>query len=164
MGLDMFLHAQKVVSGSTSKPERVAEFERLVEMLGVRKNIDREWPSGRVQFTVAYWRKANQIHRWFVHNCQNDRDECQEAYVSREQLHDLRDLCNRVLALPRVGSVLTPEAVRNAEELLPTQAGEMFGGTGYDDRYLLHVKSTIEKIDHALTLPDPWTFCYESDW
>ena len=34
------------------------------------------WPGGQ-EVCVAYWRKANAIHSWFVENCQDGVDECQ---------------------------------------------------------------------------------------
>ena len=31
---------------------------------------------------VAYWRKFNALHNWFVQNCQDGVDECQYAEVT----------------------------------------------------------------------------------
>jgi len=53
---------------------------------------------------LGYWRKANAIHAWFVKNVQNGIDECQEANVTREQLTELKSLCERVIA----GTKLVP--------------------------------------------------------
>ena len=35
---------------------------------------------------VGYWRKANQIHKWFVDNVQDGVDDCGEYKVTKEQL------------------------------------------------------------------------------
>ena len=43
---------------------------------------------------VAYWRKANAIHRWFVNNVQDGIDECQETIVTRNQLFTLLQICS----------------------------------------------------------------------
>ena len=40
---------------------------------------------------IAYWRKANAIHGWFVRNCADGVDECQPIAVSREALNHLRN-------------------------------------------------------------------------
>src|ERR1017187_4553583 len=46
---------------------------------------------------VAYWRKANAIHGWFVNNVQNGIDQCQESVVTREQLNELLSVCYEVI-------------------------------------------------------------------
>jgi hypothetical protein len=38
---------------------------------------------------VMYWRKANQIHKWFVDNVQDGVDDCKEYWVSEEKLQEL---------------------------------------------------------------------------
>ena len=42
---------------------------------------------------VGYWRKANAIHGWFVRECGNNVDECQEIPVSKIKLLELQALC-----------------------------------------------------------------------
>ena len=90
---------------------------------------------------VGYWRKANQIHNWFVENVQDGRDECQESYVSLEKLTELRDLCKEVIRY------------KNSEfnnDNLPTSSGFFFGGTDYDEYYYEDCKDTIKIIDTIL--------------
>ena len=41
-----------------------------------------------------------------------------------------------------------------AEELLPTQSGFFFGGTGYDEYYIEDVKETIDIITNVLETTD----------
>jgi hypothetical protein len=88
---------------------------------------------------VGYWRKANQIHRWFVQNVQNGVDDCGEYKVTAEQLIQLRDECNQVLNDHSL-----------AEELLPAQSGFFFGNTNYDDWYYNNVDYTVEIINDIL--------------
>lgn len=208
MGLDMYLSAHKkvsekerslvagysaksaYVSGYSFQPEeQQAEYRRLVSAFGVDEVVAPDSPgayasSREVSFTVAYWRKANQVHTWFVENVQGGVDECQEAPVSREQLTKLKSICERVLeSSPLVaGSVYTgrsydDEGVHEhfqegqviaepalAQELLPAQAGFFFGSTDYDQWYLEQVKDTIEQIERALRLPEKWEFVYQSSW
>ena len=42
---------------------------------------------------VGYWRKANAIHGWFVRECGNNVDECQEIVVPKIKLMELQALC-----------------------------------------------------------------------
>jgi hypothetical protein len=185
MGLDMYLRASKYVSGYSFRGEEESKvYARLVEMFDVQEYVDPDTPSGNVEFTVAYWRKANHIHQWFVDNVQGGEDECKPHYVSREQLRELREVCLRVLWLPtksrtvegnviregrisvekRKVGLLTEAAQREAADLLPTQSGFFFGGTEYDHWYLEDVKRTVEQLDRALSMPDDWSFEYQSSW
>lgn len=102
---------------------------------------------------VGYWRKANQIHAWFVENIQHGVDECQEVYVPRTELVTLRGICDTVL-----------KDRSKAAELLPTQTGFFFGSTEYDEGYFQDLIDTIKIIDVALTLSQDWDFTYHSSW
>lgn len=187
MGLDMYLRAEKYVSGYDFRPQDdQSKYRQLVELFGVEDTVDPDTPSATVSFTIGYWRKANHIHNWFVENVQDGVDECQESFVSREQLRDLRKLCKRVLKSTELieGHVLMgttyssehPEGrddwnpgkvlsdARLAEELLPTTSGFFFGGTAYDEWYWRDLERTVEIIDKALVLPDDWDFEYQSSW
>lgn len=58
-----------------------------------------EFGVGNCQTTeteVAYWRKANAIHQWFVDNVQDGRDECQESDIDIDTLKKLRNICLEV--------------------------------------------------------------------
>lgn len=46
---------------------------------------------------VAYWRKANAIHKWFVDNVQDGKDDCREYDVDLDNLEELRGTCVRLL-------------------------------------------------------------------
>jgi hypothetical protein len=104
---------------------------------------------------VGYWRKANQIHRWFVQNVQNGVDDCGEYKVTAEQLIQLYNICNEVLNDHSL-----------AEELLPAQSGFFFGNTNYDDWYFNDLEDTKRIIDEILEYK---TYClddlyYSSSW
>ena len=119
---------------------------------------------------VCYWRKANQIHNWFVENVQNGEDDCQNYYVSIEQLEELYNLCKIVIekAILQKGKIKWGEKVVNGKlipiykeglviinaneikELLPTQKGFFFGGTDYDEWYLEDIKYTMEMLGKIL--------------
>jgi len=149
MGLDMYLHAKKYVEKvnwqalqdndelSYDSPEVVA-----VDIYGVH-----------VEVTCAYWRKANQIHAWFVKNVQGGEDNCGEYYVSHEKLKSLLDLVNKALA-------------ERDPNLLPPQAGFFFGGTDIDEWYWQDLKNTKAKLDRVFALPEmsKLSFYYTSSW
>lgn len=105
---------------------------------------------------VAYWRKANAIHRWFVEHVQGGHDECGSTPVTREQLEQLIDVCQRVLDWQHL-----------AVDLLPTSdAGAFWGRQDYGERYFDHVANTIQQLNRALAdckEPD-WQFVYSSSW
>jgi hypothetical protein len=45
----------------------------------------------------VYWRKANQIHNWFVENVQDGDDDCREYDVATSDIEKLLYTCNRVI-------------------------------------------------------------------
>lgn len=141
MGLDMYLEARKYVDGEEDS-------ERL-EVHGMRVKT--------LVYEAMYWRKANAIHRWFVENIQDNKDDCGYYYVSREQLKELLTACQKVLTYPTM-----------AQELLPTRDGFFFGSTDYDVDYLDDLKQTAEGLTKILdwyTDDDwSWVFYYHSSW
>ena len=116
MGLDMYLSNKRYLS-KYSDPVDSERIEKINDAFGIEGDEDGDYGAQEVTFRVAYWRKANAIHAWFVHHCQNDVDECQETHVSREKLTELLEVCKEVLKKPKL-----------AKELLPPQAGFFFGG------------------------------------
>lgn len=143
MGLDMYLTAEKYFLPYDNGP--------MPRVLGVPNGFS----VSTVHVRAAYWRKANQIHAWFVREIQDGVDKCREYYVPREKLCELVDLCKTVIAEPK-----------KAPELLPTQSGFFFGGTEYGDDYFEDLKYTVEQIEKVLALFDKksWDFIYKSSW
>jgi hypothetical protein len=155
MGLDMYLSAKKYMSRYFD-PMDSQKIEGINELFGVEGKEDEDYGAQEVTFRVAYWRKANAIHQWFVDNVQDGVDECQQAYVSREKLQELMELCEKIIASPKSG-----------EELLPTQSGCFFGSTQYDEWYMADVKHTAERIKKILNDPafaKGVDFYYQSSW
>lgn len=130
------------------------KFNTIADTIGVRDFMDKELPSIQCQVKIGYWRKANAVHDWFVQNCQDGNDDCREAYVSTEQLEELRKVCQMVLDNHALAS-----------EYLPTTSGFFFGSTEYDEWYFQDLQSTVEIIDNALSnIGDEWSFSYQSSW
>lgn len=161
MGLDQYLYARKYVSGFNFQPEGQKEQYAALRAVDPAMNLmadEEASPHGFVQLTVAYWRKSNQIHKWFVTNVQGGVDECQlSPGFTWETLRTLRDLCKVVL-----------DNRDQAAELLPTGAGFFFGSTEYDDYYFGDLEATVERLDLILKAvadnPHDYAFYYQSSW
>lgn len=111
-----------------------------------------------LEATVAQWRKANQIHKWFVGRCQGGHDDCQTSYVSRDDITDLIMLCKNVLANKELGESY-------ASQYLPTESGFFFGGTAYDQYYYQDLEDTIKMLQPLLG--DEYqkcSFTYHASW
>lgn len=154
MGLDMYLSAKKYMSKYFDEAD-VERIEKINDIFGVTGIEDGDYGAQEVTFRVAYWRKANAIHDWFVQNCQEGVDECQETWVSREQLQELINVCKEVLA-----------DMTKASELLPTTSGFFFGSTEYGDWYKGDLEYTVERVEKILTDPAfaKAEFYYQSSW
>ena len=155
MGLDMYLSAKKFHSDAEWRSnETKEEFAKLKQMSGVGTVIDKvELPHIYLEVSVGYWRKLNAVHKWFVDNCQNGEDDCRTSYVGREQLIELKSICQQIA-----------DDHKRADDLLPSQGGFFFGGTEYDEWYFSGIVETIAIVDNALSMPDEWEFEYHSSW
>ena len=118
-------------------------------------------------FPIITWRKANQIHKFFVDNCQEGNDNCQRHYVSIGDLKMLLDRINTIL------EIKTPVAREmKAEELLPTDVeGCFFGTKEYDDWYYQDLKDTKRTLDKLFEYEENAeagknfdNFYYQSSW
>lgn len=169
MGLDMYLHKKTYVKNWDHMAP--AELHKItIKRDGkVRKDIKPERITYIVE-EVMYWRKANQIHKWFVDNVQEGNDNCGTYYVSREKLEELLETCKLVLKDSKLvkGKVVNGytgtkdgwepiiengEKIKNtetAERLLPSQSGFFFGGTDYDQYYYDDIKRTAENLEKIL--------------
>lgn len=156
MGLDMYLSARKYTSGSEYATEQTrAEFESVVGALKAESIVGGFVPSATIELSVAYWRKANQVHAWFVSNCADGVDDCRQMYVTREQLTELLELCRQV----------KEGGQEVAEELLPPQQGFFFGSYDIDEWYWQDIDNTIEQLAEVLAdTPEDWDFIYQASW
>ena len=156
MGLDQYLYAEKYVSGHefTDAKEKLL-FSNLTQLTGL--TATEQSPHINVYVCVAYWRKANQIHKWFVDNVQDGRDDCKEYWVSRESLAELRDLC---------AGLYERQDKEEAERVLSPQAGFFFGGTDVDEYYWYDIKGTVEQLTNILDDPSmkDCEFHYRASW
>jgi len=175
MGLDMYLQAKKYTSKYTDKELN----KKLWKAIGKKPYENME--TAEISLEVGYWRKSNQIHNWFVENCGEGDDNCREMEVSREQLKELKELCEKVLKIlseqTRKKVMLKDrfskedyehevyEDTEEVEELLPHQQGFFFGGYEYDEYYKDDLEQTIEIINKCFEkFDDDWTFSYRASW
>lgn len=165
MGLDQYLYAKKYISKADwNKAEENEAYDAISEAVvpaSVRSlaRDTMDFQSMEVSIKVAQWRKANQVHNWFVENVQDNEDDCKEYYVDREQLQELLDICK---------SVLTDRDLHTSEDILPTTAGFFYGSTDYDEWYYKDVEYTAMVLEKLLTDPylsnSHWSFYYNSSW
>ena len=106
-----------------------------------------------VESLATCWRKANQIHGWFVENVQGGVDDQGTYEVSREQLQELLDTCRKVQADHSL-----------AQELLPTREGFFFGVTDYDEGYFEDIGYSVTQLEEVLKLDPRWWFTYSCWW
>lgn len=164
MGLDMYLTKKIYIGGNY-------EWNKVEGVVDIKKD-NKQIPIDLSKVTyideqVAYWRKANAIHKWFVDNVQEGNDNCQSYYVSKDKLKQLLSLCKEVkkIAILKEGDVKAGatfkngefvqeytkgKIIENAEEvakILPTTDGFFFGSTDYDEYYLQDIDYTIEVLE-----------------
>ena len=105
---------------------------------------------------VAYWRKFNALHAWFVKHVQNGEDDCEEYIIPRAQLDYL------------VTYILEPISKHPefAPNLLPTESVFFFGGTEYGESYYEDVRRSIPLIHKLLKETDFETedLYYSASW
>lgn len=138
---------------------------------------------------IITWRKENHIHAWFVHNVQNNVDQCEDAVVTKEQLIKFVGICEQLLAsieltpgdvdagkimragsheweqLYDIGHVLTPGSQELAEQLMPTQVGFFFGSTQYNEWYWKSLNEALRMLKPVLeSMAEDDTVVYWSSW
>jgi hypothetical protein len=171
MGLDMYLYAKEYLMGSeyTRNADGGIDvwdntnLDTALSAIGLeRKDLKTDMPSVYMTFKVADWRKANQIHNWFVENVQGGQDDCGEYPVSRADLEDLLGTLGQALQVRDGGE--DPET--SIEDVLPNVSGFFFGSQEYDEYYWHEVERTY-KIIEELVNDDHFKdmdFSYQSSW
>ncbi len=149
MGLDMYLNKKTYVQYWEHNGDD--NYEVKVTKKGEPTKINPK----KVKYIIeeaGYWRKANQIHKWFVDNVQGGEDNCGEYYVDRDKLVELLDLCKKV----KVDNAL-------AEVYLPSASGFFFGSTEYDEWYFNDIDNTISILEEVLE-DERGEYYYTSSW
>ena len=116
---------------------------------------------------VAYWRKANQVHAWFVDYFLDGKDECRPSSdVTLDDLLDLRSLCQTVLSYKNNKEEPYYKWQDTAATILPSRSGFFFGGTEYDENYLYDLEVTVKQINEieASHGGEHHVYFYEASW
>ena len=163
----MYLYARKYVSEHGYERNVNGQIER-VESTDVQDIIEpqfpaelnkfADWKQGYIMMQIGYWRKANQIHSWFVENVQGGEDDCREYRVDRDELQSLFDTVEKVLMYRTEEMAL--------EELPPAQ-GFFFGSNEIDEWYWEQLQYTHDMLKNILdTVPEnaEIAFVYTSSW
>ena len=138
MGLDMFLDGVKYIPCKTDENNNIVEGRKILKT----SEMD--------------WRKANQIHKWFIDNIQWGEDDCRSYEFGIEKLYELLDTCKEVLNC---------NSTEKAKELLPTYTGPFFGGYEYDKYYYQQIEETVKSLERIIKTPDKYDwFEYSSSW
>jgi len=118
------------------------------------------WGKGK---KVAYWRKANAIHKFFVETTQDGIDDCEiHNEITRNIVLELMNRCDRIINEVKLvpatitngyrftngkqepilqdGYVVDDESL--CAELLPSEGGFFFGSTDYNQYYYEDIKET----------------------
>ena len=152
-------------------------FPKLVGQVGNITTIKKDGDSYIVYTEAGYWRKANQIHNWFVEVCQDGVDECQKTMLESDQLFQLQYVIKAFGKLPSKrkllslmdsdrGLIISPEKQMLYEKLLPSISGFFFGSTAIDTYYVFDIVKTrtlLRKILKKSTINN-WQFAYQSSW
>jgi len=145
MGLDMYLNAKRHLWYNEDElADKVSV--NFPELKGARVK--------QVVAEVMYWRKSNQIHKWFVDNVQEGTDDCGYYEVTRDQLQALLDVITEVL-----------EHRNKAADLLPPQTGFFFGSQDVNEWYWDDLTQTKDQLEKLLAQDmTGWWFEYHSSW
>ena len=156
MGLDMYLSRTVVISTYDYMEQKKPLAEMIIKCLG---GDPKDYKDGIVEIKLpqGYWRKANQIHGWFVDNVQNGVDDCDRYEVSKEKLIELKQVCQSVL-----------DGKAKPKDVLPPRKGFFFGTYDIDKDYIDDLRNTVEIVDKALNQKDMGiyadNFQYQSSW
>lgn len=149
MGLDMYLERDNYISNPYKRGSVTGTID-LTRETGETVELDLD-KIGCITESVGRWRKANQIHGWFVDNCQDGQDDCGRHEVSYSQLLELKKLCLEVLD-------------SRDWTLLPPKEGLFFGSGEIDDYYWKDIEDTVNIIDGLGPKKAHAYYFYESSW
>lgn len=150
MGLDMYLRVRKL--------HPYFPGESFDNAYGTH------WKLSESTYTVIEWRKANAVHKWFVDNVQDGKDDCGRYHVSVEHLKNLRSDCRNAMLSYDEGDI------EDAATWMPSQSGFFFGPTDYDEWYREDLKRTFDACNNLIrTIESPHrkdflSVEYESSW
>lgn len=94
MGLDMYLYKEFYIGANYAHREITGN----INILEKGEKIDINFNEiSEIKCLVKTWRKANQIHKWFVAHVQEGVDDCSEYKVTNNQLLALKEVLKKVV-------------------------------------------------------------------
>jgi hypothetical protein len=164
MGLDMYLEARKYFSKINFRTESndvLPDYQTIASLFPEDADEFGESTGATIDLTIGYWRKANQIHSWFVRECGGGIDECQRIPVADGKLRELKVVIEYLIDiadLPSVGEEI--------DKLLPTQSGFFFGSTEIDEYYWHDLTRTLDILNKAIVLEEEHncSIAYQASW
>ena len=157
MGLDMYLRGVKYFNTCTydysTSGDPIKEVDPIYQAITDAAGIEQtnEIGSCECQLQVMYWRKANQIHKWFDDHIQGGCKNCEPARFTKEQLTQLHSECCIALA-------------HKDAEVLPTQSGFFFGSTEIDEWYWKDLEVTRDELEKLLKADQFDEYVYLAWW
>ena len=158
MGLDMYLTAEHYLWKHAEKPD----YDKIRKAVAKASQFEADEVSS-IKVELGYWRKANQIHRWFVDNVQGGEDNCRPYYVEKTDLEKLKKVCQKVISR---SENFKEDWHKIAHIDLPVGEGFFFGDYEYNDYYIDQLRSTVETITKILKHPmlNELDIYYQSSW
>lgn len=150
MGLDMYLSKRTYLQNWAHKEDK----HKVVVTTNGQTRLDIK--PERVTYVheeIMYWRKVSAVHAWFVKNVQDGIDECQESYVTIEQLDELATICEKVIR-------------DENPKLLPASPGFFFGSTEYDRYYWEQIEETAKLLREEIrnNQEEYPEYMYQASW
>lgn len=143
MGLDMYLYKKIYVKNWSHQRPEEKDVISIIRGNTPRPDIKPERISYIVE-EVGYWRKFNALHQWFVDNCGDGEDNCQEMYVDDSKIEEILGI------LKEVKGAIDSNDLEKVQELLPPSEGFFFGSTEIDEWYKQDVENSIILFEDLL--------------
>lgn len=156
MGLDMYLNKRVYVGNNYRSDDKKLRINVPKDLEGIdEENII------NITTEVAYWRKANGIHNWFVENVQDGKDDCGEYFLYNETLRQLVEECKEDISYLKG----LKEGEEPSEDLLNIKPinGFFFGSTDIDEYFIQTLEYTINTLKDYLD-DNMSIFTYQSSW
>jgi hypothetical protein len=123
MGLDMSIVAKVYNFDNKDKLETEFDFE-----------------INYIELELAYWRKCNAIHNWFIKNS-GEEDNCNPIYIKIETLVKLKSICEKEI---------NNKNNKNYKSELEPIAGFFFGSTEKDEWYYKDMEYSVKQLDKII--------------
>ena len=164
MGLDMYLYKKTYVRNwEHQTPE---EKHSITIKKGGKKRTDiKPERINEISELVGEWRKFNALHNWFVQNCGEGEDTCQEMYVTEEHIKDLLNTLKQVSSAISKSKLVVKvlqdwngknydhkvyDCENKVKKLLSPAKGFFFGSQEVDEWYKEDVERTIVLLEELL--------------